>query len=437
MKIALVSPEFPNKGGFPLAPPILEYLAALTLRHRPDAEIDLVDANRRAVSPDGIDSDLVGISVMTPTADWSYRFADALRQRGIPVVLGGMHPTMLPEEAGLHADAVVLGEAESVWARVLEDAERHRLVPRYTGERLPLDQMPTPLRGLLRGRYPFRAVFSARGCIHRCSFCCVRAFFGPAVRFRPVGDVVRDVEEGVHRIYYNGDDNIWGSNIDRTIELFRALAGGSKKWWFGMGDLVTVQNRRAEEMLKWAHRSGLRSVWVGYESEREANLRTYRAAAKQGNDRIEAMKRISGAGIEVVFFVILGSRENTYEDFERALELSDRLKITIHPVLLTPYPGTDLFEEYRPYLRPGLPWKDFDGVHALFDHDDPAMSVVTREERLLRLNRELFTWGRIARRTMNIDRKGFPVAHLVAFMKQAAMRRGFRRAYDTYTRNHK
>ncbi|HZZ83289.1 MAG TPA: radical SAM protein [Anaeromyxobacteraceae bacterium] len=434
MRIALVSPELPNRGGFPLAPPILEYLGALTLQARPDAQLRLFDANRRAVSLDELDAELVGISVMTPTATWCYRLADALRARGVQVVLGGIHPTVLPEEAAEHADAVVIGEAEAVWGQVLEDASRRKLRPRYIGERRPLAGLPVPLKGALPGRYPFRAIFTARGCLHSCAFCSVRAFFGSTVRLRPIPEVVRDVEVGVDRIYYNGDDNIWGSDQARSIELFRALADGPKRWWSGQGDLLSVQQPRGEEMLKWAFRSGLRSVWVGYESESPATLARYRALGKQGRDRDEAIRRITGAGMEVVFFVILGGREDSLAAFEGALELSDRLKATVHPILLTPYPGTELYEEYKPYLLPGLPWASYDGVHAVFDHPSPDMTPEAREARVLAINSALFSLPRVLRRVGAIHRRGFPVTHTLALMKQLAMRRGFQRAYRDHVR---
>ena len=112
MKITLLFPENPNKGGFPLAPPILEYLAALTRMHLPDCELELIDANRRKITPADIQTDLLGISLMTPSAPWGYRFADACRARGVQVVLGGIHPSVLPDEAKIHADAV--GEGDSV-----------------------------------------------------------------------------------------------------------------------------------------------------------------------------------------------------------------------------------------------------------------------------------------------------------------------------------
>lgn len=432
MKVTILFPENPNKGGFPLAPPVLEYLAALTVQHRADCVVELIDANRRSVDPETLETDLLGISLMTPSAPWGYRFADTVRRRGIPVVLGGIHPTALPHEASAHADAVVVGEAESVWGEVLDDAAHRCLKPTYRGERLPLAGMPPPLVGALPGHYPFRGVFTSRGCIHKCSFCSVRKFFGDTVRYRPIDEVVRDVAQIPGRVYYNGDDNIWGSKPERTIDLFKALAGGPRKWWFGQGDLLSIQRPRGDEMLKWAYRSGLRSVWVGYESDDDATLASYRARSKQGRDREATLKRIQDAGVEVVLFMILGGRTGRVEDFDRAMELSDRLRLTIHPILLTPYPGTELYEEYRPFLREDLGWERYDGVHGIFEHDDPQMSPRVREERILRLNRDLFTWGRIRKRVAHIDHKGFPVAHMVAFMKQMAMRRGFRRAYDAF-----
>lgn len=433
MKITLLFPENPNKGGFPLAPPVLEYLAALTRKHLPDCEIELIDANRRKIAPQHIETDLLGISLMTPCAPWGYRFADACRQRGVQVVLGGIHPSVLPDEARAHADAVVIGEAESVWGALLADAAQRQLKPTYRGARLPLVDMPTPLVGSLPGHYPFRGVFTSRGCVHKCSFCSVRNFFGDTTRYRPIADVVRDVAQIPGRMYYNGDDNIWGSDIDRTIELFQALAAApKKKWWFGQGDLLSVQRPKGEEMLRWAYRSGLRSVWVGYESDDERTLAAYRAQSKQGRDRDAALRKIQDTGIEVVLFLILGGREGKPEDFERAMELSDRLRLTVHPILLTPYPGTELYEEYQPFLRADLDWHLYDGVHGIFEHPDARMTPTFREEHVLRLNRDLFAWPRIVKRVLHIDRKGFPIAHMVASMKQIAMRRGFRRAYSAF-----
>jgi radical SAM superfamily enzyme YgiQ (UPF0313 family) len=342
----------------------------------------------------------------------------------------------LPQEALEHGDAVVIGEAEPVWGTVLSDLRNNTLKQRYQGEREELDDMPTPLNGMLKGRYPFRGVFTSRGCVHKCSFCSVQNFFGKTVRYRPIEDVVRDVNAIPGRIWYNGDDNIWGPDIQRTIDLYKALADGPKKWWFGQGDLVTAQRARGDEMLHWAYKSGLRSVWVGYESERDDVLGAYKAKSKQGKNREEALIKIQEAGMEVVMFVILGDRQGKRQDFDNALELSDRLKLTLHPILLTPYPATELYDEYKPYIRDELSWESFDGVHGVFHHDDPDMTPFDREHGVLHLNKELFTWPRIRARIGHINKKAFPVAHLLAFMKQMAMRRGFNKAYEQFMLSH-
>jgi hypothetical protein len=151
MKLAIVSPRFPHSGRVPLVPPILEYLAALTLRESPATNIELFDANQRDLLPGDLSADLVAISAMTATAPWAYRFADACRAAGKRVVLGGIHPTALPEEAALHADAVVAGEAESIWGEMLRDAAVGALKPFYQGQRLSLNNLPMPIDGGLKG----------------------------------------------------------------------------------------------------------------------------------------------------------------------------------------------------------------------------------------------------------------------------------------------
>ncbi len=432
MKITLLSPPFPFSGRVPLVPPILEYLGALTLRARPEAELRLIDGNVHEPRVEAIDADLVGISCMTATVTWAYRFADALRQRGIPVVLGGIHPTALPEEAAKHADAVVVGEAESVWPQVLADAAAGLLEPFYHGQRLPLDDLPLPLVGRLSGPYKFRAVFTARGCPYRCSFCSVRKFFGDTIRYRPIAQVAEEVETCCGKVYFNGDDNIWGGDPQRSIALFQELARGSKKYWYGFGDLKAPQGKHGEAMLKAARASGLFSVWAGWETSSANGLRGYNAQAKQGKDREEAIRRIKGYGIDVVLFVVLGGRNDSMADFDRALELAERLGVGIHPVLLTPLPGTELFEEYRPHLLPGLDWQAYTGVNAVFAHPDPAMTPAAREQKFYETSLELLGFKRIFGHLLEIHPSGFPMTHLMSLMKQLPVRRAMGKAYGEW-----
>jgi radical SAM superfamily enzyme YgiQ (UPF0313 family) len=436
MRLSLISPEFPFSGRVPVVPPILEYLGALTLREDPSAELELVDANQTPVDAARLRGDLVGISVWTATAPWAYRFADAARAAGKKVVLGGIHASAMPDEAARHADAVVTGEAESVWGEVLADARAGRLRARYDGEPRALDGLPVPLDAELPGSYRFRAFFTMRGCPYACSFCSVHTFFGRRVRYRPVGEVAREVEARAGRVWFNGDDNIWGADPDRALALFDALAAGSRRAWYGFGDLRSVQGPDGERLLRAARRSGLFSVWVGWESDSAHALSELGAAGKQGRDRVEAVKRMQGHGIDVVLFVVLGAREDDAGAFERTLALADRLNVGVHPVLLTPLPGTEVHRRYAPHLLPGLGWEAFTGVRAVFDHPDPELTPLRREAAYHELCRELYRPSRILRRLSGISLRGFPGTHLLSLMKQLPMRRALRKAREAWEREH-
>lgn len=413
-----------------MVPPILEYLGALTLKAMPDAELELIDANVHEPLPENIWADLVGISSITATITWSYKFSDEFRKLGKKVVLGGIHPTALPDEAKQHADSVVVGEAESIWHEVLKDALNGNLKPYYYGKRLQLDDMPIPLAGVLKGPYKFRAVFTARGCPYKCIFCSVRKFFGDTIRYRPIGKVVKEVENYAGRIYFNGDDNIWGGDMERSIELFTALSRGSKKWWYGFGDLNAPQSSLGDKLLEAAGRSGLFSVWAGWETSSGEGLKMYHAAAKQGRNRENAIKKIKKYGIDVTLFVVLGSRSDTASDFENVIGLAKRLGVVIHPVLLTPLPGTELYEEYKPYLLKDKGWEYYTGVNAVFEH--PTMSPEEIEERFYKISLELLSTKRILEHLFEIPLSGFPMTHLLSLMKQIPMKRAMQRAYENW-----
>jgi hypothetical protein len=428
MKLAIVSPQFPFSGRVPLVPPILEYLAALTYRELPAADIQLIDANQRDITPEDIAGDTVAISAMTATAPWAYRFADDCRKIGKRVILGGIHPSALPDEAALHADSVVVGEAESVWGRVLADVKNGTLNQFYHGERQSLDTLPKPVKANLKGNYQFRAFFTMRGCPYRCTFCSVRRFFGDTIRYRPIASVVDEIESCAGKLWFNGDDNIWGGDIQRSINLFDALAQGTKKHWYGFGDLRSLQGADGAKMLASARKSGLFSVWAGWEGD-EKNLGAFNATGKQGSNREATVKQMQDAGIDVTLFVVLGGRQDSIDSFKRTLELSERLQVGIHPVLLTPLPGTELYDQYREYLVPGLGWESFTGVNAVFEHPDPLMKPVRREEDYHRLSHELFRFERIINRIGNISSDGFPTSHIYSFMMQVPMKHALSKAY--------
>ncbi len=431
MRITLISPPFGEGGqkskGLPIAPPVLEYLAGLTEQVRPsEHEVTLIDANVRDFDPASHESDLVGMTVLTPQAPWAYRTADVLRARGIQVILGGIHVHALPDEAMRHADAILVGEAETVWGRILDDAAARRLERRYDGPFAPLIGLPQPRTDVLPDRYMFGSFFTSRGCPHSCAFCSVHEFFGRTVRVRPIDEVVAEVAASTKRLFWNIDDNVWGVNVNRSIELYREMVKQVRgKWWFGSGDLVTLSHSRADELLDLAREAGMTAAMVGYESENPLVLDELDATKKQGRDRLDAIRRIRAAGIDVMLFIMVGSRADHMRDFERIRELSDRLDVAVHPVMTTPFPGTRLYERYEPYLIAGQDWDLFDGNHANFVHDDLEMTPEARERALISLRGELFTVPKILKRITRISMKGFPMAHITSWAVQYPQGRAF------------
>jgi hypothetical protein len=184
-------------------------------------------------------------------------------------------------------------------------------------------------------------------------------------------------------------------------------------------------------MLAAARNSGLFSVWAGWEGD-EKNLGSFNASGKQGLNREAAVKQMQDAGIDVTLFVVLGGRQDSIDSFKRTLELSERMQVGIHPVLLTPLPGTELYDQYREHLLPGLGWESFTGVNAVFEHPDPDMSPVRREEEYHRLSHELFRFERIVSRIGKISSEGFPTAHIYSFMMQVPMKHALSKAYEEW-----
>ena len=233
MRILLITPENRfikafRRGQFNnFAQLTMPYLAGFV---RPPHRVATVDEYNQAVDLDA-PADLVGITCNTPNAGQVYRMADALRRRGRMVVLGGPHATLLPEEAGRHADAVVVGEAERTWPAVIADAARGALQPCYR------DAGPPPLAGLPHARRDLvrrrgvcgETVIATRGCPHRCAFCNLRQIYDPLPRFRPVAEVIREIRTFQSRRFAFWDDQLF-MDPDYALRLFEGLADVGKRW---------------------------------------------------------------------------------------------------------------------------------------------------------------------------------------------------------------
>ncbi len=365
MRLLIVAPSWDQSwwhGGRVLAPPLaLPLLAGLT----PEGiEVRLIDENVEPVDTTA-DVDLVAISCMTASAPRAYVIADAFRERGIPVVMGGIHPTVRPDEAKDHADAIVIGEVEPRWEEVIADLAADRLKPRYSNNGYAdLAGLPRPRRELLQvDRYlTTNVVQTARGCPHNCTFCSVKAVAGRRYRFRPINEVTEEIDPLKGWIGLV-DDNIAG-NPTRAKELFEALIP-LKRRWVGQADLNIA---RDPELMALAVRSGCQALFIGLESLSPQNLKATGKSPNVGTDMDEAVRRIHRAGIEIIGSFVFGFDGDDLGTFARTVAFAERHRLAAAQfAVLTPFPGTAICDKLTEEGRIlGNDWSDYTMSNVVF-----------------------------------------------------------------------
>ena len=345
--------------------------------------------------------DLVGVTAMTAGAPRAYEIAAAFRHRGVPVVLGGMHPTLCSAEALQHADAVVAGEAEGVWGRVVEDAAAGRLGGIYRAEEaVDLGALRAVPRGLLDARNyaTVFAVQATRGCPHRCSFCSVSAFSGGVQRRRPVEQVAREVAGIPSRFFIFVDDNLTADR-DYAAALFRAIAPLGKRW-VTQSTLAVADDA---ELVELAARAGCVGLFVGLETFRASHLRAVGKEFNEAERYRERIARLHGAGIGVEAGLVFGFDGDDAGVFERALEHLDEFGIdAIQTSILTPLPGTPFFEKMRERITDG-DWGHYDFHHVVFE--PKGMTAGELQQGHDWLVREFYRPGRIVNRLARVARR--------------------------------
>jgi radical SAM superfamily enzyme YgiQ (UPF0313 family) len=322
-------------------------LAGLT---PPEWDITVVDENVGDIDYSQMPRpDLVGVTAFTSQAPRAYEVAAEFRGRGVPVVMGGIHATMCQKEAGGRVDAVVTGEAESVWAQVLKDAARGALRPLYAGGQEEMEKTPLARHDLLPTGYYFGSIQTTRGCPLNCSFCSVSVFNGKTYRRRSVEDVVEEFKLIREKHILVVDDNLIGTRRDhiaRAKDLFQAMieADLGKKWICQ----ATINMADDEELLRLARRAGCIGVFIGFESVSDEGLIEVHKKYNIQKDRDfrVSVRRIQRHGICVAGSFIMGL------DVDRpgiGLQISDTANqygVDILNVLfLTPLPGTDLWKK--------------------------------------------------------------------------------------------
>lgn len=343
MKIELIVPAVQENARIPnLALPILSALSPQ------DVEISMTDDLLTPIDlrKDLKEVDLVGITVLSKTALRAYQIADAYRKKGIPVVLGGIHPTALPEEAKQHADSVVIGEAEEIWPLLIEDMRKGDLKPFYQqANYTDLSKIPFPRRDLLpqRGYFPIDVVQVTRGCPYRCEFCSVQKFYGETYRFRPISEVVEEVRHLRHRWMMFNDDNIIASP-SYSKELLKALIPLKKKW-FGQASLSGLKKIEHIELLT---KSGCTSLFIGFESLSKQNLVKAQKFQNDPAEYREIIDHLHRYGIAICGSFIFGFDEDDPAVFEETVEFSIQTKLfSAVFMILTPYPETAFYHRVK------------------------------------------------------------------------------------------
>ena len=327
-----------NEGG--MEPLALGILAAML----PAGWEAVLYDDRHELIPFDEPTDLVAVSVETFTARRAYEIADRFREQGVLVVLGGIHPTLLPDEANTHADAVVVGDAEPVWAQVLADSRSGKLRRRYYGTPSIPQRGIIPRRDIFRnkGYLPVSLVQFSRGCTYRCSFCVVAKAFGGRHHCRTAREVVEEISSGGMRMVLFTDDN-FTANRTAARDLMKEIRPLNVRW----ACQASVDLATDPELMDLMGESGCIGQLIGFDSLDPASLHEMNKGANlRGFDRYEtAIDRLRAHGFQTWASFLLGNDADTPETIRETVEFAIRSKFTLaffH--LLMPYPGTPLYD---------------------------------------------------------------------------------------------
>lgn len=349
MKLALLAPagamhRYNGNFGKSLhyAPLTLTTLAALVPE---ELGIDVVIYDETAGEiPLDLDADMAAITCITGTAPRCYAYADYYRSRGITVVLGGVHPSMMPDEAAGHADCVMTGFSEFTFPQMLRDFTAGALKPRYAqGCAYTIEGRPTPRRELLnKKRYiTVNTVEAIRGCTHPCTFCAYPAAFGKRLYKRPVHEVVAEIEALHCKVVLFPDVNLVADR-EYAIRLFTAMAP-LKVMWMG---LVTSHVGIDDELIRVFEKSGCKGLLIGFESISQESQQYVNKGVNRVGNYTDLMKRLHASGILVQGCFAFGADDEDTSVFERTVEMVTKVKIDLPRYsILTPFPKTEFYRQ--------------------------------------------------------------------------------------------
>ena len=398
----------------------LMVLAGLT---PPDWEVTIIDENLKIANYKAMPRpDLVGITAFTSQVNRAYELAAYFRDIGVPVVMGGIHATMCMDEVMSRVDSIVTGEAEGIWAQVLQDARVGELKRRYDGGLAEMNNVPLSRHDLLARGYEFGAIQTTRGCPLNCSFCSVTSFNGGHYRQRSIEDVVREFKLIREKRILVVDDNIIGTrpeHMSRAKDMFAALAKANlRKQWIAQ---ATINFADDEELLTLAAKSGCRGIFIGFESPTPEGLREIgkKFNLLKSRDFCASVKRIQRHNIHVVGSFIIGlDVDKPGIGKHMALTARQYGVDYLNMLYLTPLPGTRLWDQMKSQGRIALDmfpqdWKYYTLAFPVAQYKNFSMDEIIEE--MVSCRRDFYSMPNILRRVWsNLLHRRMPLYTLVA-----------------------
>ncbi len=405
MKVLLISPGWPKGrlwGELTFRFPSLS-LAAIAAVTPSEWEVELCDDHLERIDYE-TDADLIALTAMTPQAPRAYEIAEEFRKRGKRVVMGGFHASNLPDEALCYVDAVVVGEGEIVWPKLLSDFCDGSLQPRYrTGSLMNMADIPVARREIFKGKGYLltNTIQTTRGCPFDCEFCSVTAFYGRNYRKRPVDQVLTELQElrKANSFIFFVDDNIVADR-KYALPLFEGMKGMDFKWL----SHAPIDFAGDRELLRAAGESGCVGMFVGFESLNQEALSAMGKVTNRAQSFMADAQAFRDNGIGILGSFVLGYDGDTPDIFPKLLRFCEdaRLEAAIFPIL-TPYPGTAVRRRLEAEGRIiSSNWRDYDMEHINFQ--PKGMTVRQLQEGYDWLNRSFYSFSSMYRRIFKLHR---------------------------------